>query len=205
MGFVRQNKLKMEKRKMTQTTTTITIPARLAFPSLFKPSKVGDSDVEKYSVTSLVPKDDAIVATIVAAMKVAAEEKWGAKWQKTYDLIKEDGKLCLQNGDKKADKYDGFAGCYSINASSKNRPTVINRDKSPLTEGDGVIYAGCYANVRINFWAQDNQYGKRINAELKGVQFVRDGDSFGSGSAASVDDFDDLSTENTAGSNDPLA
>jgi len=38
-------------------------------------------------------------------------------------------------------------------------------------------------------WAQNNQYGKRINAQLDGVQFVRDGDPFGDG-AVGVDAFD---------------
>jgi hypothetical protein len=30
-------------------------------------------------------------------------------------------------------------------------------------------------------WAQDNQYGKRINAALRAVQFVKDGAPFGEG------------------------
>jgi hypothetical protein len=204
MGYI---KSKLKENEMAETI--ITIPARLAFPSLFKMSKVGNTPgaPEKYSAALLIPKDSAAVAAIVQAMKAAAQEKWGAKWENTYNLIKEDGKLCLQNGDKKADNYDGFAGNYSINASSKNRPTVINRDKTPLNESDGVVYAGCYVNARVNFWAQVNQYGKRINCELKGIQFVKDGDAFGSGAPASADDFDDLSVGDTAGDNnaDPLA
>ena len=184
-------------------STTISIKCRLAFPSLFKMSKVGDAPnaPEKYSAALLIPKTDKdTVAAIVAAMKLAAEEKWAAKAEKEYSFVREEGKLALQNGDKKADKYDGFADHWSINASSKNRPTVVNRDKTPLTEADGVIYAGCYVIARVNFWAQDNKYGKRINAELKGIQFVKDGDAFGSGAPASVDDFEDLSEGADAGS-----
>ena len=41
----------------------------------------------------------------------------------------------------------------------------------------------------IDVWAQNNQYGKRINAQLDGVQFVRDGEPFGEG-GISVDAFD---------------
>lgn len=184
-------------------TTTINIKCRLAFPSLFKPSKVGNAPnaPEKYSAALLIPKSDKeVTAQIVTAMKKAAEDKWAAKWEKQYALVKEEGKLALQNGDKKADSYDGFAGHWSINASSKNRPTVVNRDKSPATETDGVVYAGCYVIARVNFWAQDNQYGKRVNAELKGIQFFKDGDSFGAGSAASADDFEDLSDGASASS-----
>ncbi|EOA7521129.1 ssDNA-binding protein, partial [Escherichia coli] len=35
--------------------------------------------------------------------------------------------------------------------------------------------------------------GKRINASLGGVQFLRDGDAFAGGGVASADDFDDIS------------
>jgi hypothetical protein len=72
---------------------------------------------------------------------------------------------------------------------------VINRDKSPIAEGDNVVYAGCYVNGIVSLWAQNNQYGKRINAQLDGVQFVRDGEPFGDG-AVSVDAFDAFGLDN---------
>ena len=86
--------------------------------------------------------------------------------------------------------FGGFAGCMSIKASTKRRPIVINRDKSPITEDDGIIYPGCYVNAIIEVWAQNNAWGKRVNANLLGVQFVADGEPFGSGVSASADDFD---------------
>lgn len=49
----------------------------------------------------------------------------------------------------------------------------------------------------IDVWAQDNNFGKRINASLGGVQFLRDGDAFAGGGVASEEDFDDIS-EGTA-------
>jgi hypothetical protein len=70
---------------------------------------------------------------------------------------------------------------------------VIDRDKSPLTAEDGKPYSGCYVNCSLELWAQDNSYGKRINAQLGGVQFFKDGDAFsGGGSAADADDFDEI-------------
>ena len=60
-------------------------------------------------------------------------------------------------------------------------------------EADGLPYSGCYVNASIELWAQDNNYGKRINASLRGVQFYRDGDAVaGGGGPASEDEFDDL-------------
>ena len=62
----------------------------------------------------------------------------------------------------------------------------------PLTAADGRPYAGCYVIANVELWAQDNNYGKRINASLRGVQFLRDGDAFSGGGAASEDEFDEV-------------
>ena len=51
------------------------------------------------------------------------------------------------------------------------------------------IYSGCYVDCSVEIWAQDNQYGQRVNAQLRGVMFVRDGDAFGAGGSASADEF----------------
>ena len=66
-------------------------------------------------------------------------------------------------------------------------------------EPSGRPYAGCYVNAVLEFWAQDNKFGKRVNATLMGVQFFRDGDAFSGGGAASDDDFDDVTSGADAG------
>jgi hypothetical protein len=53
----------------------------------------------------------------------------------------------------------------------------------------GKPYSGCYVNAVIELWAQDNKFGKRINASLMGVQFLRDGQRLSGGGVASADDF----------------
>jgi hypothetical protein len=80
-----------------------------------------------------------------------------------------------------------------VSAASKTRPLVLDSNKTPLTDEDGKPYGGCYVNASIEIWAQDNQFGKRINAQLRGIQFVKDGDAFGGGgSPASADEFEEL-------------
>ena len=66
---------------------------------------------------------------------------------------------------------------------------VLDRDRTPLSEDDNRIYAGCHVNGVLELWAQDNQYGKRINANLLGVQFFKDGAPFADGVSVSADDF----------------
>ena len=80
----------------------------------------------------------------------------------------------------------------SIKASSTKRPMVIGTDKAPLTEDDGKPYAGCYVNAIVELWGQKNQFGERVNANLLAVQFSKDGEPFGDGVTASVDDFDEI-------------
>jgi hypothetical protein len=154
---------------------------RLSFPSIFSRA-VFDGKQGKFEATLLLDKsdkktkkalDDAIEAAIATAnIKVPADKR------------------CLKDGDDS--EYDGYEGVWSIKASNGKRPTIIGRDKAPLTEDDDVMYAGCYVNAIIDIWIQNNQYGKRANANLYGVQFVKDGDAFGSGPVDVTDEFDDI-------------
>jgi len=171
---------------------------RLAFPALFEPRAFGDGDKPAYSAALLIPKDHPQVASINAAIATAAKEKWGAKADTQLQALRAADKTCLHNGDAKAD-YAGFADALFISARNAVRPTVVDTDRSPLTESDGKIYAGCYVNAVIEIWAQENSYGKRINATLMGVQFAGDGEAFVGGGAAKSDDFDDITAGTDAG------
>jgi hypothetical protein len=161
---------------------------RLAFPSLFEPSAYGEGE-PSFQATLIM--DHQASEPVVRAMAAVAREKWGAKADAQIKALVSQGKVCLRNGDEKPD-YDGFAGMMFVAARSKTRPTVVDGQRNPLTERDGRIYAGCWVNASIEIWAQDNAYGKRINATLRGIQFVRDGEAFGGGRPAAADEFDEL-------------
>jgi hypothetical protein len=166
---------------------------RLAFAQhLFEAGTVGGEGKPAFSCTALIPPGHPAVAAIEAAEVQVATEKWGAKGEATLKSIRAAGKGAIKDGDTKAD-YDGFEGNRFVSTRADKRPGVYDRDKSVLVAADGRPYSGCYANVMVEIWAQDNSYGKRINAQLLGVQFSRDGDSFGGGAqAAKADDFPDL-------------
>ena len=153
---------------------------RLSFPSLWSTEIYNGVDTEKFGATFLIEKDDKQAKVLKDAIKAVAEEKFGKNLPKSL-------KYCLVDGDEK--DYDGYANMWAIKASTKKRPTVIDRQKSPVVESDGTVYAGCYVNASIDIWAMDNSYGKRILASLNGVQFFKDGDSFSSGGNV-LDDFD---------------
>lgn len=160
---------------------------RLAFPNLFRPSEQFDN----FGAQLIIEKGSANAKAIGNAIDEAAKAKWGAKADSIVKQLKSGNKICFIDGDTKAE-YEGFEGNMALSATNRQRPTVVDKDRSPLTEADGVVYAGCYVNASVDIWAQDNQWGKRINASLRGVQFVRDGDAFAGGGVASEDEFEDI-------------
>jgi hypothetical protein len=164
---------------------------RLAFPQLFEAKTVNGEGEPAFSASFLLSTDHPAVAELKKAMEQVGKEKWGAKWPAVKKEIEAKDRTALHDGDTKAD-YAGFPGHLFVSARNKTRPLVIDRDKTPLTQADGRPYAGCFVNASIELWCQDNNYGKRINASLRGVQFLRDGDAFAGGGAASDDEFDEI-------------
>ncbi len=159
---------------------------RLSFPSLFNTSKFGGADTGKYEATFILDKKThkTVIADIIKVIDALSKEELKSK-------VPAD-KLCLKDGDEMG--RDEYQGMYTLKASTKKRPLVIGRDQSPITESDNAIYAGCYVNAIVTIWAQNNQFGKRINAQLDGVQFNRNGEPFGDG-AVTVNEFDAFADE----------
>jgi len=168
---------------------------RLAFcQNLFKPGVMPGSAadaVPKYSSTFLIPKNDPQVKTVQEAINAVALAKWEKKAAVIGRGLVAENKVCLHDGDLK-EQYDGFSGSMYVGASNKVKPLVIDKDRTELVESSGKPYAGCYVNCSLEVWAQDNQFGKRINATLRGVQFLRDGDAFVGGAPATDDEFEDI-------------
>tara|TARA_S200002703_G_scaffold127907_1_gene114587 strand:+ start:659 stop:1198 length:540 start_codon:yes stop_codon:yes gene_type:complete len=155
---------------------------RLSFPSLFRKAEF-QGNAGKYEATFLLNKKTH--ADTIAEIEKQIEQ--GVKDNFKGKKIPAD-KLCMKDGDEF--DYDGYAGHMSFKASNNKRPLVIDKDKTPVTEDDERVYAGCYVNAVVELWYQDNQFGRRVNANLLGVQFYKDGEAFGDGVTASEDDFD---------------
>lgn len=167
---------------------------RLSYPSLWETELYNGADTGKYAATFLVPKhdDDGKENAQAKELKKAVTEAMkacGAKKDKTP----------LRDGDEL--DYDGYAGMWAIKANTKRRPVVINRDKTPIVEDDDILYAGCWVNASIEVYGMENQYGKRVGCQLNGIQFLKDGDSFGAGGNA-ADDFDSLDAESETDKDD---
>jgi hypothetical protein len=167
---------------------------RAAFVNTHVPRSVTGEDQPAYSLTSILHPDHEGITQCREVIDSVGKEKWGGKWPTIKKELEAKDRLPLHSGDTKAD-YAGFAGNYFISARSKTRPLVIDRDKTPLVAEDGKPYSGCYVNVSLDIWAMDNQYGRRICASLRGVQFAADGDPFSGSQSASAEDFEVVSEE----------
>ncbi|QDP52614.1 MAG: putative helix-destabilizing protein [Prokaryotic dsDNA virus sp.] len=155
---------------------------RLSFPNIFK--RATFQGVEgKFEATFLLNKKTQAdqIEKLQSAIDEAIKE---AKVKVPKD------KYCLKDGDDF--EYDGYEGHMAFKASTNKRPTLIDRDKSPLVEDDGKPYAGCYVNAIVDIWIQSNDFGKRANSNLFGIQFYADGDAFGSGDIDVTDEFDEF-------------
>lgn len=164
---------------------------RLAFPVLWEAKAVNVGDKPAFSASFLFAPDHPCVKDIEKAIEAVAKEKWSDKAPAILQALRKADKTCLHEGDMKA-QYAGYSGNLFVSSRAFTRPLVIDADTTPLVESDGRPYAGCYVNAVLELYAQDNQYGKRINATLSGVQYFREGEAFAGGRAASVDDFEDV-------------
>lgn len=180
---------------------------RLSFPAIFKPESY-ENNAPRFSAKFIIEPGSANAKKLDETMLATAKEKWGDKGQQIFDGLIKLGKLKTIEVpymkqpyiNRAGEAHAGFEGKHCLIANNKARPTVVDRDTTQLIEADGRPYAGCYVNAIVEIWAQDNVHGQALRAEIKGVQFFRDGDAFSGGSSVSADEFTDFSSGDDADS-----
>ena len=182
----------MGKEKVDNPAKVVIKNCRLAFEKIFEAEAFSEGAPKKFSASFILSVDHPQVEAIKKAMVFVAKAKWKEDYKTEMKVLEKKDKLALHDGDLKA-KYEGFAGNLYLGATNETAPRIRARNgKDTVEKSDGLIYGGCYVNGIVEFWAQDNQYGKRINATLMGVQYVGPGDAFTGGGAAEDDDFEEL-------------
>ena len=170
---------------------------RLAFTSVFTAAQFDATSDPAFETHIIIDPKSGTVKPLEETIRAVAKEKWEDRAPAILKDLAAKDRIAFRKSEKTSEageSYSGFEGMYWLKAKSKKRPGVLNRDKTPLDEQDGVIYSGCYANVSLDVYAYDDKkFGKRIIAKLLAVQFSKDGDSFGGGARASDEDFEDIS------------
>ena len=169
-------------------TKVITGKVRLSYAHLFEPHGM-DGQEPKFSTAILIPKSDTETLKAIKEAVELAKKNGASKFGGKIPAIL---KTPLRDGDEERPDDEVYAGCYFLNASSKNRPGVVDQNVQPVMDANEV-YSGCYARVSINFYAYNASGNKGIAAGLGNVQKLEDGEPLG-GFTRAEDDFDSVET-----------
>ena len=176
--------------------------ARLSYPKLFKPEAYQEGQEKKFQATFLLDPSDADHAVQIKEIKKTAAALMRDAYGADFAPSGLKG-ICFGDGNKKVKEdgtvSEGYKDMFYISVTNTVRPAVANRKGEPVAEGDPQCpYGGCYVNGTLTLWAQNNKYGKRINGNLRGVQFVKDGEAFGAGPVSVEDEFEALEDNSPA-------
>lgn len=175
------------KAKRTGTKVT-TGKVRLSYAHLFEPHAIEGNEA-KYSVSVIIPKSDTeTLKAIKEAVNEAKEQgkgKFGGK-------IPANLKTPLRDGDAERPDDEAYKNCYFLNASSKNKPGIVDANVQPILDATEV-YSGCYARLTLNMYPFSASGNKGIAAGLGNVQKLEDGEPLG-GFTRAEDDFESIET-----------
>jgi len=189
-NFPRTNQQQKEKHMSTETKTPTSTNriklegVRLSYPNLFTATAM-EGGKPKFSASFLMDKKTH--APLIARIQKMIERVALDKFQKKVPLKN----ICLRDGMDKEDKEGYGEEVMYLVAKSDTRPPVVDGKLSPITEEDGKIYGGCYVNATVEVFAYSHPTGgKGVSAQLRAVQFAKDGPSFGAGPVHAEDEFE---------------
>lgn len=169
--------------KAMRTGTKVTTgKVRLSYAHLFEASSI-EGNEPKFSVSVIISKDDKetlkAIKDAVEEVKETSKAKWGGKVPATL-------KTPLRDGDAERPDDDAYTNCYFLNASSKNKPGVVDQNVHAVLDATEV-YSGCYGRLTINFYAFSASGNKGVAAGLGNVQKLAEGEPLGGFTRAETD------------------
>jgi len=170
---------------------------RLSFPNLVEaklPKGVPNGSA-KFNADFILTPDHPDYARFMQAVKGVAMEKWKEQAMARLNAMQGERRMrCFGDGSEKVNQttlkvYDGYEGMKYISASANadSAPVMVRANGSVCDNGNTMerstlarkLYGGCFVNVAVRPWAQDNQFGKAVRCELVALQFFKDGTPFG--------------------------
>lgn len=170
-------------------TKVITGKVRFSYANVWEPKSINGGD-EKYSVSLIIPKSDTkTINDIKAAIEAAKQDgkaKFGGK-------IPANLKLPLRDGDIDRPEDEAYKDSYFVNANSKDKPSIVDKNVKPIMDQDEV-YSGCYGRASITFYAFNQNGNKGVACGLGNLQKLSDGEPL-SGRSRAEDDFSSADDE----------
>jgi hypothetical protein len=164
-------------------TKVVTGKVRFSYANVWEPKSINGGD-EKYSVSLIILKDDTkTINEIKAAIEAAKQEgkpKFGGK-------IPGNLKLPLRDGDIDRPDDEDYKNSYFINANSKDKPQIVDKNVKPVLD-QSEVYSGCYGRASISLFAYNTNGNKGVACGLQNLQKLSDGEPL-SGRSRAEDDF----------------
>lgn len=170
---------------MEVSTKVVTGKVRFCYANVFEPTSMNEGDTPRYNVCILISKDDKKTLDKIAKAIEAAKQQGKAKIADKSGKIPSTLKTPLRDGDEERGDDPAFENCFFINANSTRKPSIVDRNLSPIMDRDE-FYSGCYGRASINFYAY-NVNSKGIAAGLNNLQKLEDGEPLAGGSTAEED------------------
>jgi len=185
----------MGENKKMSAIKVITPKARLSFPALYEAKSYQNSEA-KFSAVLIFDKNTNL-KELKDLVKGVASEKWGSdekKWPKNF-------RSPFRLGSEK-EGLDGYPeDSIFISATTKQRPGIVDKDRTPLLTDDGTLYAGCYVRAQVNAYAYDKAGNKGVAFGLQNIQKMGDGEPLSGRQKAeeAFDSVDDSTGSDTEG------
>lgn len=170
----------------------------LSYPNLWEDklkertdAKTGEKIPKRFSATGIMPiashKKEIVV--LKNYLRDLCKEHFG--------MEVDPSNLCLRDGKyQQGDEYKSSWYLAAGNTLERPPQTVDRNPSKEVTFKDHKLYPGAVVNIMVKLWVQNNDYGKKINANLLIVQYVDEGTEFGEGSGpAASEAMDDISSE----------
>jgi len=159
----------------------VTGKVRFSFPNVFEPAETLNGAL-KYSAMILIPKTD---KETIARFNKAFDECKSTNAAYFGGSVPKILKGGLRDGATERED-ETFADYYFINASSNEKPGIVDADLNPIMDKNE-FYSGCYGRASITLYPYDVSGSKGIAAGLNNVMKSEDGEKFGGASSAAAD------------------
>jgi hypothetical protein len=185
--------------------TVILQNVRASFPRIVEPeiNKSFPNSPAKYSMNIILPKGHPGMDQFMAEVQALAVEKWKEHAATILGMANGNKKLrCYGAGEEVMNTttfevYKGYPGMIYLSAASDkdHPPQIVKRDANGLAqvahdmerqELAKRIYGGCYVNVAITPWLQDNAGGRAVRCNLHAIEFAADGEPLGDSGGVDV-------------------
>lgn len=174
------------------TSTGIIGPVRFSYLTVFKPRQNPNKDgiVMEYSVTMLIPKEPNSFCPEPKAIGKQVSEMVKAALLEFFKEAPPKWTNPLQDGDTELDsagkpKHPGY-WFFRAWAKDEYPPLLIDCNQDKVTSG---WQSGDWGKAKVSFYGYDRSGNKGVSCGLRGIQFLKHDEPFGSG-GTSPDEFE---------------